>query len=295
MSSSTSGSKSENKSMGISNSSFGQEVWKGQQKPLMDMYGQAKDLFSNFDPSSLNGSIDTAKNYANNMAGAAIPAWQQQAQGGYTSGAAAGTNQGLIDSLNRSMSGPSNAGRMYQDIVGGAGNTYIDPMVNSMKEGVMDNVNRQVPGIAADAIGAGQMGSSRHGIAEGLMRSDANKNMIRDEMTMRGQAYDKDLDWKMQIANQADQGIAGAQDRAISLMNAQNQSSQGALNSQQQMAGWGNAGMNAELAGANAPWDIMDRYSNALGDPNVLSSGKSFSFNKGSGSSKGASHGSSIK
>lgn len=285
-----SGSKSSNSSKYSSNSSFNQNVWAGQEAPLKQLYADAASLYGQFDPSQYSNTADYNTQFNLGLSDAAMPAWQNQLAGGYNSGAAAAAEPALMKSLQNSLSGPSNTGRMYESIVGGSGNTYIDPMVDAMKRGTVDSLNRQLPGIDSNAIAAGQMGSSRHGIAEGLARSDANKYMTDTESTMRGQAYDTDLNWKMDIAKMADSNIGAAQDRSIGLLNSRDQAAQGALKQGQEMSGYGSGALDAQMQEAQLPWDIMANYANTIGDPTVLSSGQSMSKGKGSGDSKGTSH-----
>lgn len=295
MSSSTSGSKSSSKSSGKSTFSSSQDVWAGQQQPLKDLYAAASQQFQDFDPSMLQQSGDYSQKFNAGLSEAAMPAWQNQLAGGYNSGAAAAAEPALMKSLQNSLSGPSNTGKMYEGIVGGAGNTYIDPMVDAMKRGTVDSLNRQLPGISENAIAAGQMGSSRHGIAEGLARSDANKYMGDQESMMRGQAYDKDLNWKMDIAKMADSNIGAAQDRSIGLLNSRDQAAQGALQQGQQMSDYGQGQMNAQVQQQQLPWEMLSNYSNIIGAPTVLTQASGSSKNSGSASAKGASHGSSMK
>ena len=289
MSSSAGGSKSNSKASSSSRFNAIQSVWAPQGNALQDIYNQAAQLYKSFDPSQFNNALDYTQKYNQGLSEAAMPAWKNQLGGGYNSGVAGASEAPLIDSLRQSLTAPSNTGRMYESIVGGQGNTYIDPMVSAMKNGTIDSLNRQLPGIDSNAISAGQMGSSRHGIAEGLARSDANKYMADKEAMMRGEAYDKDLNWKMDIARLADSNIGAAQDRTIGLLNSRDQAAQGALNQGQQMAMYGNGNYDAQMLKAQLPWDIMANYAGIVGDPTVLSSASGQSKSKGNSSAKGIS------
>ena len=203
-----------------------------------------------------------------------MPAWQQQLGGGATAPTAAAVNPALQRSLAESMAGPTSMGQMYESIIGGSGNTYIDPMVEAMRSDVARNLERgTIPGITQGAVDAGQSGSSRQGIAEGLARSEAQRDMMDQATRMRGGAYDKDLAMKMQIAQQADLGRGQAQQRAIDLMTAQNQAQTGAIGAG---AGLQNLGMGSMAPGIQAgmfPWQMMGQYVNAIGRPTVVGSG----------------------
>lgn len=278
-----SGSSGKNKSSW----SFGQDIWEGQKQPLKDLYSQASQLYSQFDPEAMKQMSQFNQDYQTKIANEAMPSWQNQLSGGMTSPLVNQTQNSLANSLNRSLNSPSNTGRMYQSIVGGPGNTYIDPMVSAMKRGVMDNLNRQMPGLGEQAISAGQYGSSRHGIAEGLMRSDANRDMMQQEANMRAGAYDTDLNWKMQIAQLADQNIGASQDRAIDLINSQNQSAQNAINLGQLLSGYGQNSVDSSLANNDAQWQQLGNWGNIIGDPTVLSSGSGMSSSKSKSYAKG--------
>jgi len=188
------------------------------------------------------------------------------------------------DSLYQSFArtgGQSNAGRMYQDIIGGAGNTYIDPMVDAMRTGSFENLDRANAGNALNATEMGQAGSSRHAMENAMNNRGALQDMNMNEMNMRGNAYDTDLNWKMGIANQADTNTLAAQNNMMNYIGGANSAQQAgmAYAPHQQNLGMGRMApwMQAQSAG---PWQNMQNYANVIGN-DVLTSGTS--RGKGSG------------
>lgn len=252
------------------------------------MYQQASDLW-NKSQGNINGINNTANTATANSQGifdSSNPYWQNQMRGGATAGASAAIDPSLRASLESSLNGPSATGQMYQDIVGGPGNTYIDPMVKAMKTGVMDNLNRFGLTSASDnATAAGQNGSSRQGVEDAILKSDANKQMMQQEADMRGQNYGQDMTWKMGIANMADANKGAAQDRAIGLLNSTNANQQEGLNFGSNMNNLNMATMAPGTQAAMMPWQMMRQYSSAMGGPQVLSNGSSRGSSKGQGSS----------
>jgi hypothetical protein len=172
---------------------------------------------------------------------------------------------------------------MYQDIVGGEGNTYIDPMVDAMKQGGMENLNQMQAGTGLDAAAMGQGGSSRHAMQNAMLGKSANQDMMNKEAMMRGGAYDKDLNWKMEIAKQADQGIQNTQNNLMDMMSGADRSQQAGMQFGQGMQNLGMGSFAPWQQAQMAPWDPMNSYANIVGRPTVLSS----SQGQQSGSSKG--------
>lgn len=281
---------SSSKSESESKSDMSQDVWGGQQGALQDLYGNASALWGQNmgQMGQMQNQADMAAERMNQSYTGQQPAWMNQLGGGVYSGTNDAVNQSLVDSLSASMSGPSNMGQMYESIVGGEGNTYIDPMVDAMKQSTQQDLERYgVPQTDAAAVAAGQSGSSRHGIAEGLMRADAAQNMANQEAQMRGQAYDKDLAMKMNIAQQADLGKGQAQQRAIDLMNSQNAAQQWGLGQGGMMQQQAMGGMAPYMQMQQAPWQAFGQYANAIGGPTILGSGSQSGSSKASAASGG--------
>jgi hypothetical protein len=269
-----------------SNSSMDQNVWGPQGNALGNMYGQAGNLYGNMMPYS-NLGFNMMPQMQNQM----THAYQMGDRGaeGLLSGGSYGDTSGirnnLYSSLQNSMANPSSTGRMYSDIVGGPGNTYIDPMVADMRASGNQNLQTQQNMTGLDAANLGQGGSSRHAMQNAMLGAATNRDMASLENTMRGGAYDTDLNWKMAIANQADTNRGAAQDRAMSALAGSDANTAAGMNYAPQMQNLSMGYMAPWSQAMQMPWMNMQNYQGIMGDPTVLSNATS------SGSSQGKSSG----
>lgn len=249
----------------------------GQYQNMMNQFG---NMFGNFmGPGGGQGQIDRSAGGAADMIGGvnegAMTAYDRLKAGGATGAAGGAIDPALRESLQTSLSGPSQMGSMYESIVGGQGNTYIDPMIDASREDYQTGMDRSISGMNARTGAGGQQRGSRAGLAEGLMRSEGDRNQRMQEANMRGGAYDKDLQMKMDIARNADLGRGQAQDRAIGLLAGGDQN-------QQWAAGQGGMNMQNMAMGGMAPWmqssmmpfQMGGMYSNMMGNPTVLGGGQ---------------------
>lgn len=222
-----------------------------------------------------------ANPYMQQVAQGAMPGYQSLMGGGASGRTGAAIDPALRSSLEASMRDPSQTGKMYESIVGGAGNTYIDPMIDAMRNDEMTRQGRSAAGIASGAVGSGQSGSSRQGIAEGLMRSEGNRALSTQESMARMGGYDKDLDWKMRIAQQADLGRGQAQDRAIGLLGRGDTNTATGMQGAQGMQNLGMGMMAPGMQAAMMPFQMAQMYGNSMGGPTVLGGGSQ--YDKGTG------------
>lgn len=277
------------KSKNSSSSSFEEDVFAPQANALGGLYSNANQAYSG------------SKDIAGQMQSMAPEIQQQMAQyanqanmgfGNQMSGGGMGNTGDLRTMLAESFqpqSGPSNTQQMYESIVGGSGNTYVDPMVDAMKRSGMDNLNRMQANTGLDAAAMGQGGSSRHAMQNAMQAGNMNQQMLDREMNMRGNAYDRDLDLKMGIAEQADTNALnrtlGTQENLMRSIGMGDQNTQAAMQFAPTMQNLGMGTMAPWQQAMNAPWDAMQSYSNVIGAPTVLGEGES----KGKGSSWGIS------
>lgn len=271
-----SGSKSENQS--------NQRVWGPQGDALRGLFDEAQNLYNNSDfyRSNIDNMIGGMSRNLQDISSGAQGGYERMLSGGSIGNTEDIRNQ-LLQSINTSMTSPSNTQRMYESIVGGPGNEYIDPMVDAMKTGAMDNLNRMQSSVGLDAAALGQSGGSRHAMQNAMLAKEANKDMMAQEAMMRGGAYDKDLAMKMDIARMADTNVGAGQDRLMQMLSSADQNVGTGMGFGQSMQNLGMGALAPWMQGSNASWDMMDRYGNVIGRPTVLGSS--------SGSSKGASHG----
>jgi len=277
------GSVSGNKSKSSSSGSSKQEVWGPQGDALQDLYGQAQGLFDQMGQytGNLNSQAGQLAPYMQNIMGGAMGGYQDQLGGG-SIGDTSDIRNMLMDSM-RSQAGGSQMGKMYESILGGQGNTYIDPMVDAMKQSGMENLSRMQSGTGLDASAMGQGGSNRHAMQNAMQSRAMNSDMQNRESMMRGAAYDKDLQLKMDIAKQADAGIANTQQNLMGMLGGADRNQQAGMGYGQSMQNLGMGSMAPWMQAMQAPWSNMNQYANVIGRPTVLGS----SQQSGSGSSKG--------
>lgn len=256
------------KSKNKGGSSWTNNVWGPQGQALQDLYGRAADYLGQGDTGAW---ADRMGDVYDTISGAT----KAQAEGG-----AMGDSAGIRDRLFGMMEQPSQMGQMYQSIVGGQGNEYIDPLIERMRGDVGRNVSTLQNQNALDAAAMGQSGSSRQAMQNAMIASEANRNLMDKEAEMRAGGYDKDLAMKMGIAQQADQSRQAEQDRLYNMLAGINQSQQGATDAS------GNL-MNMIMGGQNMGWNPLFNLANIIGAPTLVGRGSASSKGKGFGTGGG--------
>jgi len=274
------GSLSGSKSSSKSQSSYKDEIYGTQDPYLGGMYQGAQDLFNQ----TSQGMSQYIPGAAQNMQGifqGSQPYWQNQMQGGAYKDM--NLQNQLLGSLQQSEGRPSAQSEINAMIMGGDGNNYADAMKDQYMQDAqrsMDNMNSTLD---ARAAGSGMGGSSRHGVAQGIMGRGINDKLQKNLAETGYNTFDKDLQRKLQIAGQADQNNFGRQQMMSNMIGQQQGAMQGGLNFGQNMQ---NMNM-GQFSPYMAPWQAMGQYSNAIGRPTVLGSGQGTS--KGSSSALSAS------
>lgn len=97
-----------------------------------------------------------------------------------------------------------NTKKVYQNIMGGEGNTYADAMKKSVMEDAKGLGDQALSQLDQRAAAAGMGGSTRHGIAQANALSDINANAQKDLTRIGYDTFDRDLNNKLSIAQQAD-------------------------------------------------------------------------------------------
>jgi hypothetical protein len=284
MGGSAGGSKGGSKAKSGSQSEFSQDVWGPQGDALQNMYGNAEGLWGQSQQAQdqlggMAGGIGAANQ---GVAGAATGGMQDQLGGG-----AYGDTNAIREQLLGSMGQRSNMGSMYESIVGGSGNTYIDPMVDAMRQSGNQQMDTMQSGTGLDAAAMGQGGSNRHAMQNAMTNAQGAQDMNAQESLMRGGAYDTDLNMKMGIAQQADSNRQQEQDRMMGMLGGANQSQQFGMGQGQNMQNLNMGQMAPNMAVQNQGWGNMNNYANTIGAPTVLGSGSQ------SGSSRAMSKGGS--
>lgn len=270
------GSIGGNKSESKGNNMFSSDIWGEQGDALKDLYGQASNLF---------GGSSQFQDKINEAAGGASE-WgkgiMDKAQGGYNDllgGGSFGDTSDVRAKLMGMMGqgGTSQMGDMYNSIVGGEGNTYVDPMVDAMKQGAMENNAMLQSGNSMDAAAMGQGGGSRHAMQNAMTNRMTNQDMMNQETAMRGGAYDKDLAMKMDIARNADSNALaskqGDMDTLFGMLGGSDANKQYGMGQSGNMQGMGMGNMNPWMQAQQSAWNPMMNWASILGDPTVLKSG----------------------
>jgi hypothetical protein len=245
-------------------SNYEQSVFGPQADALTNLYGQAGNLYGNQDYSGYLQMAQQLQPWMFQQAQALQPAYQQQAAGGIR-------NPQLEQQLMRNMQAPSEMGKMYANILGGPGNTYTDPLINSLRNDMQYTADRQI-GTQNDLRAAtlGQSGSARHGVQNALTNRYANQDFQNKANQIRQQGYDKDLNWKMGIASMADTNRLKSADQAQNYMNQLNQNQQNAFNYGSVLQNLGMGMFAPQMMAQQQPWNFLSQYASILGDPTVL-------------------------
>lgn len=267
-----SGSLGKSSSKNSSGGNFGESVWGGQEPYLQDMYGAAGNLF-NQSSRNMGKMAPGASSFMNNIAQGSVPAWQQQMGGGAFQG------MDLQGMYGDALQGGGNEQFMNESIMGGAGNNYVDAMKGQMQQDSDKRLGGNLAMNDARAAGYQQSGSSRHGITERGIYDESENNLGRMQTQLGYETFDKDLDRKMGIAQRADQFDMGKLQNVGNMLGQKQNAMAGGLGAGKGMQQLGMG----QFAPQMAPWQAMQGYGNAIGDPTVLGSGSMM----GRGKSKG--------
>lgn len=250
---------------------FSQDVWGPQGDALSGMYSQLGDLFGG---QNYQDQMQQGTQYSQDAMGAMQKPWEQQMQGGAYQGM--DLQQNLMSSLDKSMNSPSAMQDINSMIMGGSGNNYADAMKGQYMQDAGRAQDQMLGNMDARASAAGMSGGARHGVGIGQGMEGINRN-LQGAMARTGfETFDKDLDRKLGIAQQADQGTLARQGMLQNMIGGQQNAMSGGIQQGGQMVGYG---QDQQMM----PWQQAGAYSGAMGDPTVLSSG--------SGSSKGSNFG----
>lgn len=261
-----------------SNSAFNQRIWGAQNKAFKNLFKEAKNLYGG-QIGDILAAVPGAIQQQKDIYGQAQGGWQDQLQGGAYKDM--GLQKQLTNSLDRSLNSPTNMQEINNMIMGGKGNNYADAMKQSYMRDANDAQANMLSNLDARVSGGGLPGSSRHGVATALGMRDINRNLQGNMARTGFETFDKDLERKLNIAQQADQGTLARQQMLSGMIGNQNQAMQGGLQFGQNMQGL-NMGQFQPYA---APWQAAGSYANILGNPVVLNSGASSSDSKGGGTS----------
>ena len=227
---------------------------------------------------------------------------QQQGQGFL--GGLQGTQQGLgqlgqagfgqgqagIDALTGIAQGTNPAAQALQQQAQGQ-NPFLQQQIEQLGGDVTRQFERGLQGVRGEAVGGGQLGGGRQGVAEGLLGESATRQFAQGATQLRNQDIQRQFEASSQLLQQ--QGFAGAQLGGLGQQQGLgNQQAQlGGLLGQGQL-GLGGLGQlqgqfNLGFSPFQAEFSPLQSLAGIIGSPTVLSTGQS----TGSGSSFGVSGG----
>ena len=128
---------------------------------------------------------------------------------------------------------------LAQQLAGGGGqNPYLDSLVQGAISSATDAFNRNVlPGIRSEAQAAGQIGGTRHGIAEGIAASDFNRDITDLTSNIYGNAFNTQAGLQGNAVGQVLSAQQGDQSAALNAAGLTNQAYQQYIQSLLQGAG----------------------------------------------------------
>ena len=271
------------KSKSKSGNQFSNNVWGTQGDALGSLYQTTLGQLGQGSYQPQIGSAATnIQNQVNDIVNSQTSVNKDLSSGGVY-GDTADVRQKLLDS----MGGRSNMGSMYESIVGGSGNTYVDPLIDQMRKSSAQNVQTLQGGNALDAAAMGQSGSSRQAMQDAMFANQANKDLLSQEALMRTDAYDKDLAMKMSIAQQADTNRGAEQDRLLSMLQGAQSSKENVSNNTDLLQTLLSSGLSPWLQAQQGQWNPINNAANAIGAPTIIGSGSGNSKSKGFGTSGG--------
>lgn len=264
-----------------SSSSSSQNVMSQQIPYLQKLWGMSVDNVGKNDYiNQIGNSAQNSQDLLNSLFVS-----QSGLQNQLASGGAYGDSQQYIDTLLNSMGQRSNMGSMYESIVGGSGNTYVDPLIQQMQQDSAQNLATLQNANAMDATMAGQSGSSRQAMQNAMLGAQANKDLMTQEAQLRQSNYDNDLAMKMSIAQQADRNRQAEQDRLLSMIQGSQDSMNNATNMGSLLQSLATGGMDTWLKAQQASWNPLNNLANIIGNPIILGKSSGSSKSKGFGTS----------
>jgi hypothetical protein len=256
---------------------------------LQNLYNAAQSAYGNANAQTQQQLPGAMQN--NNIAAQqAMGANNQNLQGGVYGNLGIGNS--LMQSLNSTLNNPSNSQKLYQQITGGEGNSYLPALKASMEKDQNNINNMNQAQIDAQAAAAGQSGGARQGVAQALNTQLGNQALARNENQMGYDTFNQDLQNKLGIAGMADQNTLARQQLMSGMLGQQQGTINQGIGNTSNIQGYNMGGMNAANAGMNP----LQQYIAAIGGPAILNSGSSrnntnssansLGFGQSSGSSK---------
>lgn len=197
----------------------------------------------------------------------------------------------------------NNTQKVYSDIMGGSGNNYADAMKGQIARNAKDGLDNALNSIDQRAAAGGMGGSTRQALAQGMAAAAANQT-AQDQLNSLGfNTFDKDLQNKLSIAQQADTNATNRYQANLNynqgLVNAGNVAAGNAMNYNTGLGGLGNQanqnnlnynlgyGQNINQNNANAYgygsnlYNAGMNYNTAVANNNMMAAGNALNYNGG--------------
>ena len=189
-----------------------------------------------------------------------------------------GQGQAGIDALTGIAQGTNPAAQALQRQATGQ-NPFLQQQIEQLGGDITRQFERGIQATNVEAVGAGQLGGGRQGVAQGLLGESATRQFAQGTTALRNQDIQRQFDASSQLLQQ--QGFAGAQLGGLGgQQGLQNQASQlqGLLG--QGQLGLGGLGalqgqFNLGFSPFQAEFSPLQSLAGIIGGPTVLSTGQS--------------------
>ncbi len=249
------------------------------QQPFLDFVrGQAQQLSSQQgqDIGGLFGLAGGLGQQGQDLLGGLVGTQQQLGQG---FGGGFGQGQAGINALTQQAQGTDFASTQLQRQAAGQ-NPALQAQIGQLGQDITRQFEQQLTGISTQAIGGGQLGGGRQGVAQGLLGQGAIDAFSRGATELRGQDIGRQLT-AAQAFGQQQQGAAGA----LGQLGGQQALGAAGLN-QAGLLGQGQLGLGglSQLQGQfnlgfspfEAQFTPLQNLAQIIGGPTVLGQGTSF-------------------
>jgi hypothetical protein len=260
-----------------SSGSSRQRIMPYQKKALTDIAKQSKTLFNQQNANAQAMAPQLQAQMADALA-KQTQSYNQLSLGGAYSGADLNSIMNKVEAFQNT---PSQSTGLYENIMGGKGNNYVDAMKNMFVKDAQRTRDLSEASLDSRLAGTGMSGGSRHGVAQALVSRDIDKN-LQDQMTKVGyDSFDKDLQNKLGIARLADEQMTARQGMYANLAGGALQGKDANMNQAASMIPGLQKSIMSQLAPSQVPWKNLQNYNAAIGNPTILTdavqSGSSYS------------------
>lgn len=253
---------SSSNSAGASN----QRIPNYQRKALADLMGQAKNTLAS-QTANVNAMIPQVQQQMAGVLGKQNQAFDNLNAGGAYSGADLNS---ILSKVEGFQNTPSQSTGLYESIMGGQGNDYVDAMKDMFMKDAQRRRDLSTASLDAGMAATGMAGGSRHGVAQALIDRDINSDLSANMTKVGYDSFDKDLQNKMNIARMADEQMTARQGMFANLGSQALQGKNANMNTAASMIPSMSQNTMSQFAPTMMPWTNLQNYSAAIGNPTIL-------------------------